>query len=60
MGTPITSQILGISFLCVCVFFVFFRAARVAYGGSQARGQIGAVAASLRHGHTNARSDLHL
>ena len=36
--------------------FVFFRAAPAAYGGSQARGRIGAVAASLRHSHSNARS----
>ena len=35
------------SFLCVCV----------AYGGSQARGQIGAVAASLQHSHSNAGSE---
>ena len=36
--------------------FVFFRAAPMAYGGSQARGAIGAVAAGLRH--SNARSEL--
>ena len=30
-------------------FFVFFRAALVAYGGSQASGQIGAGAAGLHH-----------
>ena len=39
-------------------FFVcFFRAAFAAYGGSQARGQIGAVAASLRHSHSNTGSE---
>ena len=32
----------------------------MACGSSQARGQIGAVAASLRHSHSNARSELHL
>ena len=37
--------------------FVFFRAAPVAYGDSQARGLIGAVAASLRHSHSNVRSE---
>ena len=37
-------------------FFGFFRAARMAYGGSQARDQIGAVVAGLRHGHSNAGS----
>ena len=41
-------------------FFVFFRAAPVAYGGSQARSPIGAVAAGLRHRHSNVGSELHL
>ena len=30
-------------------FFLLFRATLIAYGGSQARGQIGAIAASLHH-----------
>jgi len=30
------------------------------YGGSQASGQIGAVAAGLCHSHINAASELHL
>ena len=34
-------------------FFGLFRAAPTAYGGSQARGVIGAVAASLNHSHSN-------
>ena len=49
-------------------FFVFFVvvvvvvvaiswAAPAAYGGSQARGQIGAVATSLRQSHSNAGSE---
>ena len=44
------------------LFFVsgLFRAAPVAYGGSQATGRIGAVAASLCRSHSNARSELHL
>ena len=37
----------------------FFLAAPVAYGGSQARGQIGAIAAGLHHSHSNARSLTH-
>ena len=37
-------------------FFFFFRAAPMAYGNSQARGVIGAAAASLLHSHSNARS----
>ena len=41
-------------------FFVFFRAASTAYGGSQARGRIGAVAASLHHSHSNAGPEPHL
>ena len=46
-------------------FFFFFLfaiswAAPSAYGGSQARGLIGAVATRLRHGHSNAGSEPHL
>uniref|UniRef100_A0A8D0W5M5 Microfibril associated protein 2 n=1 Tax=Sus scrofa TaxID=9823 RepID=A0A8D0W5M5_PIG len=41
-------------------FFHLFRAAPVAYGGSQARGRIRAVAAGLRHNHSNSGSELHL
>ena len=36
--------------------FFFFKATPVAYGGSQARGQIGATASGLHHSHSNARS----
>ena len=53
--------------LCVIIFFFFFfffflsfRAAPVACGGSQARGRIGATAASLQHSHSNVRSEPHL
>ena len=46
------------------VWFLFllclFRNTPKAYGGSQARGQIGAVAASLCHSHSNSRSKPHL
>ena len=38
-------------------YFLLFKAAPAAYGNSQARGQIGAVAASLCHSHSNARSE---
>ena len=34
----------------------FFRAAPMTYGGSQARGLIGAVTAGLYHSHSNSRS----
>ena len=49
--------------LCWLFLFAFcfvFRAAPVAYGGSQTRGWIGAVAAGLHHSHSNAKSELHL
>ena len=42
------------------IFWSFFRAAPEAYGGSQARGLIGAVAAGLCHSHSNTRSEAHL
>ena len=38
-------------------FCFFFRATSVAYGGSQARGHIGAAAASLHHSHGNVGSE---
>ena len=44
----------------VLLSFFLFRATPIAYGSSQARGRIGAVAASLRHSHINVRSELHL
>ena len=37
-------------------FFCLFKATLIAYGGSQARGQIGAAAASLHHSHRNVGS----
>ena len=40
--------------------FAFSRAALVAYGGSLARGLIGAVATSLHQSHSNTRSEAHL
>ena len=39
------------------VFLLFLWAASVAYGGSQARGLIGAVATGLRQSHSNAGSE---
>ena len=39
-------------------FGVFFMATLMTYGSSQARGQIGAIAVSLHHRHSNARSKL--
>ena len=47
-------------FFFFLVFLLFFWTASAAYGGSQARGLIGAVAASLHHSHSNARFKPHL
>ena len=44
-------------FIYLLIVFFLFRAAPMAYGGSQARGLMGATAASLRHSHSNARSE---
>ena len=41
-------------------FFLLFRTSPVAYGNSQIRGRIRATAASLRHSHNKAGSELHL
>ena len=42
------------------IYFLLFRAASTAYGNSQARGRIGAVAAGLHHIHSNMGSELRL
>ena len=39
------------------LFFAFSRAAPAAYGGSQARGQVRAVATGLRQSHSSARCE---
>ena len=59
-STPDSSFIVPSQLLQILppLFFVFSRAAPVAYGGSQARGLIRAVAADLRH--SNAGSELRL
>ena len=53
------SQIPHLSLSDAEIFFSF-RAAPAAYGGSQARGQVGATASGLHHSHSNGRSELHL
>ena len=63
----VLSQVIGYSFLCCtaglhCLPFFFFwllRATFVTYGGSQARGPIGAVVANLRQSHSNTGSEPH-
>ena len=53
-------------YLFYCLFFlflfcfVFSRAAPAAYGGSQARGLIGAVVSNLHQSHSNEGSELRL
>ena len=42
------------------LLFLLFRAIPVAFGGSQARGGIGATVAGLWHSHSNTGSELHL
>ena len=53
--TPQTLEMLDLFF-----FFLFFRTASMAYGGSQARGPIRAVAAGLRQSYSNAGSEQRL
>ena len=48
------------SFLPSLLPFLLFRAAPLAYGGSQTRGQIGAVATGLHHSQSNTGSESNL
>ena len=48
----------GSAFVLFC--FVLFRATPTIYGSPQARGPNGAAAATLRHSHSNIRSEPHL
>ena len=43
-----------------CLFLLLFRAAGVAYGSSQGRGQIITTAAGLHHNHSNSGSEVRL
>ena len=49
-----------IYFILLLLLFLLFRAIPAAYGGSQARGLIRAVAAGQRHSHSNAGTKQHL
>ena len=53
-------QIPTVSFFFFFFFFFFLRATPAAYESSQSRGPIRAIAASLCHSHSNARSKTHL
>ena len=58
--TPQIDASLSLKFvflLFFCLFCLFRAAVPAAYGGSQARGLIGAVTASLCQSHSNARSE---
>ena len=44
----------------ICVYVGLFRATPSAYGSSQSKGGIGAIALSLLYSHRNAGSELHL
>ena len=59
-GTPEELILIRHILFSLSFFFCLFRAAPTAYGGSQARGLIGAVATGLYHSHSNAGSKLHL
>ena len=59
--TFLSKQFQFLHMLISTSFFLFlFMATLTAYGSSQERSQIGAIAASLSHNHSNARSDPHL
>ena len=47
-------------YLFIYLFFAISWATPAVYGGSQARGPIGAAAASLRQSHSNTESKPHL
>ena len=57
--------VLGLTDADYCLFFffvflLFLWATPAAYGGSQVRGRIGAVATGLRQSHSNTGSEPHL
>ena len=58
--SALKKEILPLVFFVVffCLFFPFL--GQLPHGGSQARGRIGAVEASLRQSHSNAGSEPHL
>ena len=60
MGMPIFIFLILFLFIYLFCLFVFSRAAPMAYRGSQARGLIRAIAASLCQSHSNMGSELRL
>ena len=60
-GSFLSEQFFCVVFVVVVVVVVLlFKSAPAAYGSSQARGPVGAVATDLHHSHSNAGSELHL
>ena len=55
-----TRKLLNITFFFFFGLFAFSRVTPTAYGGSQARGLIRAIAAGLHHSHSNVGSKLRL
>lgn len=49
-----------LDFYLLIFIFLVFRATSEAYGASQGRDRIRAIASGLYHSHSNARSKLHL
>ena len=58
-GTTLWTNIV-LFFFFIFKFFLLFMVIPVAYGDSRARSSIRTTAASLRHSHSNIRSELHL
>ena len=56
--SSVAHQGLKSSFFIFFFVFCLFRATPAAYGGSQARGPIGAVAAGLYHSYSNEVSEV--
>ena len=57
-GKSLQSFVLSVClFVCLFCLFAISWVAPMAYGGSQARGRIGAIAASLRQSHSNVGSE---
>ena len=57
---PVIFRASSLLFFFFFFLFCLFRTAPVAYGGSQARGQIRAIATGLHRSYSNAGSELHL
>ena len=62
MKNSVAEELVVAKYTLLFFFSVFclFRDTPTAYGGSQARGPIGAVAAGLHHSHSKAGSETHL